>query len=68
MRLTTSGKTKKEYEKVCAYKKGALNNPSLRYWFKHRRRKMLKVRGAKNIIAREGRARKSHDHAHFCEI
>ena len=35
MRLTASikpGKYVCAYEKVCAYKKGALNNPSLRYW------------------------------------
>ena len=34
MRLTASSKNRKEacaYEKVCAYKKGALNNPSLQY-------------------------------------
>ena len=38
MRLTASGITRKEvcaYEKVCAYKKGVLNNPSLRYLFRH---------------------------------
>ena len=36
MHLTPSGKTKKEvytYEKVCAYKKGALKNPSLSYTY-----------------------------------
>ena len=34
MRLTTRSKTRKEicaYEKVCTYRKGALNNPSLQY-------------------------------------
>ena len=34
MSLIASSNTKKEvhaYEKVCAYRKGALNNPSLRY-------------------------------------
>ena len=34
MRLTASIKHRKKvcaYEKMCAYKKGALNNPSLRY-------------------------------------
>jgi hypothetical protein len=38
MRLTASNKTRKEvcaYEKMCAYKEGALNNPSLRYIHMH---------------------------------
>ena len=35
MRLTVNSKTRKDVctnEKVCAYKIGALNNPSLRYY------------------------------------
>ena len=35
MHLIASSKIKKEvcaYKKVCAFKKGALNNPSLRYY------------------------------------